>query len=127
MAKLATPQLTRVLGEATTQHQPPISKGIRPKLRYAHQGGSNPPIVVVHGNHVDGVKASYTRYLEGIFRKAFQLVGTPLRVQYHQGENPFDKQEDERKKGEGLVTMRRRKNEMRAKLKQRNEQNKTKK
>lgn len=127
MAKLATPQLTRVLGEATTQHQPPISRGIRPKLRYAHQGGSNPPIVVVHGNHVDGVKASYTRYLEGIFRKAFQLVGTPLRVQYHQGENPFDKQEDERKKGEGLVTMRRRKNEMRAKMKQRNEQNKTKK
>jgi len=126
MIDLATPQLTRVLGEATTQHQPPISRGIRPKLRYAHQGGSNPPIVVIHGNHIDGIKASYTRYLEGIFRKAFQLVGTPLRVQYNQGENPFDK-EEERKKGEGLVTMRRRKNEMRAKLKQRNEQNKTKK
>lgn len=126
MVKLATPQLTRVLGEATIQHQPPISKGIRPKLRYAHQGGSNPPIVVVHGNHVDHIKDSYTRYLAGVFRKAFQLVGTPLRVQYNQGENPFDK-EDVRKPGEGLVTMRRRKNEMRAKLKARNEKNKTKK
>ncbi|MDP8568438.1 ribosome biogenesis GTPase Der [Methylophilus aquaticus] len=126
MVKLATPQITRVLGEAVIQHQPPISKGIRPKLRYAHQGGSNPPIVVVHGNHVDHIKDSYTRYLAGVFRKAFQLVGTPLRVQYHQGDNPFDK-EEERKQGEGLVTMRRRKNEMRAKLKERNEKNKTKK
>jgi len=63
-AKLATPQLTRVLLDALQQHQPPISKGIRPKLRYAHQGGSNPPIVVVHGSHVDGVKDAYTRFLE---------------------------------------------------------------
>lgn len=116
MAKLATPQLTRVLNDATTQHQPPISKGIRPKLRYAHQGGSNPPIVVVHGNHVSGVKPAYKRYLEGVFRQAFQLVGTPLRVQFNQGENPFV-EEDKRKQGEGLVSMRRRKNAQRASLK----------
>lgn len=116
MAKLATPQLTRVLNDATTQHQPPISKGIRPKLRYAHQGGSNPPIVVVHGNHVAGVKPAYKRYLEGVFRQAFQLTGTPLRVQFNQGDNPFV-EEDKRKQGEGLVSMRRRKNALRANLK----------
>lgn len=123
-AKLATPQLTRVLQDATTQHQPPISKGIRPKLRYAHQGGTNPPIVVVHGSHVDGVKDSYKRYLEGIYRKVFKLMGTPLRVEFKQGDNPFA-EPDERKKGEGIVTMRRRKTELRKKLNdKRNEERK---
>jgi GTPase len=114
-AKLATPQLTRVLEEAVVQHQPPISKGIRPKLRYAHQGGQNPPIVVIHGNHVDGVKDSYKRFLEGVFRKTFQLVGTPLRVEFKQGSNPYVR-EEVRKHGEGLVTMRKRKNERRFEL-----------
>lgn len=113
MAKLSTPQLTRVLTDAIAQHQPPISKGIRPKLRYAHQGGSNPPIVVVHGNHVDGVKDSYKRYLEGVFRKTFQLTGTPLRVQFNQGTNPFAEPE-KRVQGEGIVSMRRRKTAERA-------------
>lgn len=119
-AKLATPQLTRVLSEAIVQHQPPISRGIRPKLRYAHQGGTNPPIVVIHGTHVDAIKDSYRRYLEGIFRKAFTLTGTPLRIQFNQGENPFVK-EEARKQGEGLVTMRRRKNAQRAELKAKKE------
>lgn len=119
-AKLATPQLTRVLSEAIVQHQPPISRGIRPKLRYAHQGGTNPPIVVIHGTHVDAIKDSYRRYLEGIFRKAFTLTGTPLRIQFNQGENPFVKEET-RKQGEGLVTMRRRKNAQRAELKSKKE------
>jgi GTP-binding protein len=116
-AKLATPQLTRVLIDALQQHQPPISKGIRPKLRYAHQGGSNPPIVVVHGNHVDGVKDAYTRFLEKTFRRTFQLSGTPLRVQYKQGDNPFAEDENKRKSGEGIVSMRRRKTAQRAELK----------
>ncbi len=116
-AKLATPQLTRVLIDALQQHQPPISKGIRPKLRYAHQGGSNPPIVVIHGNHVDGVKDAYTRFLEKTFRRTFQLSGTPLRVQYKQGSNPFAEDEDKRKPGEGIVSMRRRKTAHRAELK----------
>ncbi len=116
-ADLATPQLTRVLIDAVAQHQPPISKGIRPKLRYAHQGGTNPPIVVVHGSHVTGVKDSYKRFLEGIFRKTFQLVGTPLRVQFKQGENPFAEPADKRKAGEGIVSMRRRKTVQRAELK----------
>jgi GTP-binding protein len=116
-AKLATPQLTRVLIDALQQHQPPISKGIRPKLRYAHQGGSNPPIVVIHGSHVDGVKDAYTRFLEKTFRRTFQLSGTPLRVQYKQGANPFAEDEDKRKPGEGIVSMRRRKTAQRAELK----------
>ena len=116
-AKLSTPQLTRVLIDALQQHQPPISKGIRPKLRYAHQGGSNPPIVVIHGNHVDGVKDAYTRFLEKTFRRTFQLSGTPLRVQYKQGANPFAEDEDKRKPGEGIVSMRRRKTAHRAELK----------
>ena len=125
MAKMATPQLTRVLEEATQQHQPPVSKGIRPKLRYAHQGGMNPPIVVVHGKHVDGIKDSYKRFLEGVFRKAFQLVGTPLRVQFKQGENPFAEPENKRKSGEGIVSMRRRKTAQRAELKaKKDEENK---
>lgn len=115
MAKLSTPQLTRALIDAIAQHQPPISKGIRPKLRYAHQGGSNPPIVVVHGNHVDGVKDSYVRFLEKTFRKVFQLSGTPLRVQFKQGSNPFA-EPPKPKRGEGIVSMRRRKVEQRAEL-----------
>lgn len=120
-AKLPTPQLTRVLIDALQQHQPPISKGIRPKLRYAHQGGSNPPIVVIHGSHVDGVKDAYTRFLEKTFRKTFQLFGTPLRVQYNQGHNPFAEDEDKRKSGEGIVSMRRRKTAQRAELKAKND------
>jgi GTP-binding protein len=119
-AKLATPQLTRVLIDAVAQHQPPVSKGTRPKLRYAHQGGMNPPIVVVHGNHVDGVKDSYKRFLEGVFRKTFQLTGTPLRVQFKQGDNPFAEL-DKRKAGEGIVSMRRRKTAQRAELKAKKE------
>ncbi|PPD10372.1 MAG: ribosome biogenesis GTPase Der, partial [Methylotenera sp.] len=113
MAKLATPQLTRVLIDAIAQHQPPISRGTRPKLKYAHQGGMNPPIVVVHGSHVDDIKDSYKRYLEGVYRKTFQLVGTPLRVQFKQGDNPFAEPE-KRKAGEGIVSMRRRKTAQRA-------------
>ncbi len=116
MSKLATPQLTRVLIDAIAQHQPPISRGTRPKLKYAHQGGMNPPIVVVHGSHVDDIKDSYKRYLEGVYRKTFQLVGTPLRVQFKQGDNPFAEPE-KRKAGEGIVSMRRRKTAQRAELK----------
>ncbi|MDR2876411.1 MAG: ribosome biogenesis GTPase Der [Methylobacillus sp.] len=125
MAKLSTPKLTRVLNDALQQHQPPISKGIRPKLRYAHQGGSNPPVIVIHGNRVEGIKQSYTRFLEGVFRKAFELSGTPLRVQYKQGDNPYA-EPDKRKSGEGLVTMRKRKNEQRAAIKKRTEEGRRK-
>lgn len=126
MAKLSTPQLTRVLTDAIAQHQPPVTRGVRPKLRYAHQGGSNPPIVVIHGNHVDGIKDSYTRYLEKTFRKTFQLSGTPLRVQYKQGENPYA-EPDKPPRREGIVSMRRRKTAQRAELKARKAEDQGKK
>ncbi len=89
MAKLPTPKLTRALEEAV-EHQQPRRKGsIRPKLRYAHQGGQNPPIIVIHGNALEGIDASYKRYLESRFRETFSLAGTPLRIELRSGKNPF--------------------------------------
>ena len=88
-AKLPTPQLTRLLQEAVQFQQPRRSGMYRPKLRYAHQGGMNPPVIVVHGNSLDGVTDAYKRYLEGRFRKAFDLVGTPLRVEMKTARNPY--------------------------------------
>lgn len=89
MAKLPTPKLTRALEEAV-EHQQPRRKGsIRPKLRYAHQGGQNPPIIVIHGNALEGIDASYKRYLETRFRETFSLVGTPLRIELRSSKNPF--------------------------------------
>jgi GTP-binding protein len=87
--KLSTPKLTRVLLEAT-KRQPPVYRGnFRPKLRYAHQGGSNPPTIIVHGNSLENVAKSYTKYLERSFRKVFNLIGTPLRIEYKITDNPF--------------------------------------
>ncbi|MCE2867179.1 MAG: ribosome biogenesis GTPase Der [Burkholderiaceae bacterium] len=89
MKKLPTPQLTRALEQAV-EHQQPRRKGsVRPKLRYAHQGGQNPPVIVVHGSALDGIDASYKRYLEKHFRESFGLVGTPLRIEFRSGKNPF--------------------------------------
>ncbi len=89
MSNLSTPKLTRALIEAV-EHQQPRRKGsIRPKLRYAHQGGQNPPIVVIHGNALDAVDDRYKRYLEKHFRETFSLVGTPLRIEFRSGKNPF--------------------------------------
>jgi GTP-binding protein len=90
MAKLPTPRLTRVLQEAVSAHQPPKNGPFRPKPRFAHQGGSNPPIIIVHGASVTAISDSYKRYLENTFRQAFKLEGTPLRVQFKQGANPFE-------------------------------------
>jgi GTP-binding protein len=88
--KMPTPQLTRLLLDAV-QHQAPRRNGaFRPKLRYAHQGGMNPPVVVIHGNSVEHVTDSYKRFLEGRIREHFKLVGTPLRIQMKSGANPFD-------------------------------------
>lgn len=88
--KLPTPVLTRLVLEAV-QHQAPQRAGMfRPKLRYAHQGGMNPPIVVVHGNSLEAISSSYARYLEGRIRDHFKLVGTPLRIEFRSSRNPFD-------------------------------------
>ena len=89
MAKLPTPKLTRVLINAVTRQQPPRSGLIRPKLRYAHQGGCNPPRIVVHGNALEAVPDSYWRYLERVFREAFKLQGTPLKLEFKRGRNPY--------------------------------------
>ena len=92
MAKLPTPRLTRVLEEAVAHQQPPRRQGsIRPKLRYAHQGGQNPPVIVIHGNSLENIGDDYKRYLEKHFRDAFSLVGTPLRIEFRSGKNPFAK------------------------------------
>lgn len=89
MAKLPTPKLTRVLIAAVQKQQPPRAGMSRPKLRYAHQGGMNPPLIVVHGNAVEHVPDTYRRYLEKVFREAFGLEGTPMRVVFRQGRNPY--------------------------------------
>jgi GTP-binding protein len=89
MAKLSTPKLTRVLIAAQEKQTPPRHGAFRPKLRYAHQGGSNPPIIVIHGNALEHIPASYSRYLERYFLEAFKLQGTPLRIQYKTSTNPF--------------------------------------
>ena len=88
-ARLAASRLTRELESAVEHTPPPLARGRRIKLRHAHQGGSNPPVIVVHGNRTDLVPASYRRYLAGRFRAAFALVGTPLRIEFRTGENPF--------------------------------------
>ncbi len=88
-AKLSTPKLTRVL-QAAVEQQPPPRKGIfRPKMRYAHQGGQNPPLIVVHGNALDAISESYRRYLETRFRTEFKLDGTPLRIEFKSSHNPY--------------------------------------
>ncbi|MDB5930280.1 MAG: small GTP-binding protein [Polaromonas sp.] len=91
--KMSTPVLTRLLMEAVQFQQPQRSGVFRPKLRYAHQGGMNPPIVIIHGNSLEHVTESYKRYLEGRIRKEFDLVGTPLRIQLKSSHNPFTDKE----------------------------------
>jgi len=89
MTKMSTPRLARVLADAVAKQAPAKHGLFRPKPRYAHQGGSNPPIIVVHGNAVDKIDESYRRYLEHTFREAFRLHGTPLRIQFVSAKNPF--------------------------------------
>ena len=89
VCKMTTPVLTRLLHEAVEHQQPRRAGMFRPKLRYAHQGGMNPPVIVVHGNSLEHVTDAYKRYLEGRFRAHFKLVGTPLRIEMRSGRNPF--------------------------------------
>ena len=90
-AKLSTPRLTRALQEAIEKQEPKRKGSTRPKMRYAHQGGQNPPIIVIHGNALDGITEPYKRYLEKHFRDTFDLIGTPLRIELKSGKNPFAK------------------------------------
>ncbi|WP_018872871.1 ribosome biogenesis GTPase Der [Thioalkalivibrio sp. ALJ16] len=87
--KVSTPELTRLLEAAVAEHAPPMVSGRRIKLRYAHQGGQNPPVIVLHGNQTDALPGSYKRYLENFFRKHLKLVGTPLRLEFRSSRNPY--------------------------------------
>jgi GTP-binding protein len=89
MTKLSTPKLTRALIAATARQPPPRHGLFRPKLRYAHQGGVNPPVIVIHGNQLDRLPDSYRRYLERYFTDSFRLQGTPVRIQFKMSVNPY--------------------------------------
>lgn len=89
MSKMSTPVLTRLLLEAVQFQSPQRAGMFRPKLRYAHQGGMNPPVIVIHGNSLEHVTDAYKRFLEGRFRKEFNLVGTPLRIEMKTSSNPY--------------------------------------
>jgi len=88
-SKLSTPKLTRTLHDAVEQQQPPRKGIFRPKMRYAHQGGQNPPLIIIHGNALDAISDPYRRYLESKFRDAFELAGTPLRIEFKSSYNPY--------------------------------------
>lgn len=90
MCKMSTPVLTRLLLESVQFQSPQRAGMFRPKMRYAHQGGMNPPVIVIHGNSLDHITDAYKRFLEGRFRKEFALVGTPLRIEFKNSHNPFD-------------------------------------
>ncbi len=86
---MPTRMLTKALEHALTVHQPPMVRGRRIKLRYAHQGGRSPPRIVIHGNQTASVPDSYTRFLSNMFRKSFDLFATPVVVEYRTDKNPF--------------------------------------
>ena len=86
---MATNRLTKILQGALQEHAPPMVRGRRIKLRYAHAGGSNPPVIVIHGNQTDAVPDTYQRYLAKVFRRELALVGTPLRLRFQTGDNPY--------------------------------------
>ena len=98
MARLPTPKLARALQAAIARQQPPRAGMVRPKLRYAHQGGANPPIIVIHGSALAAIPDTYRRYLEHFFRETFQLQGTPLRIQFKTGANPYAEAATHRRK-----------------------------
>jgi len=86
---LSTSELTAALEDAVTAHPPPLVRGRRIRLRYAHQGGRNPPVIVIHGNQTERLPESYRRYLVNHFRHAFRLTGTPVRLSFRTGDNPY--------------------------------------
>ncbi len=91
MREMPTRELTRTLEHALTVHQPPLVRGRRIKLRYAHQGGRNPPRIIVHGNQTTSVPDAYSRYLANVFRKKFDLFATPVAVEFRTDGNPYDR------------------------------------
>ncbi|UTW03794.1 ribosome biogenesis GTPase Der [Amphritea atlantica] len=106
MTKWATNKLTRLLEDIVADHQPPMVNGNRIKLRYAHQGGSNPPIIVIHGNQTSALPGSYKRYLENKFTKVLGIKGTPLRFEFKSSENPFKDKKNELTKRQVMKKLR---------------------
>ncbi|MCX7088331.1 MAG: ribosome biogenesis GTPase Der [Methylococcales bacterium] len=98
MIDMSTPALSKLLQEATKTHQPPLINGRRIKLKYAHQGGKNPPIIIIHGIQTDAVPGSYKGYLVNFFRQKLKLLGTPIRIEFRSPPNPFDTKKYEDKK-----------------------------
>jgi GTP-binding protein len=88
--RINTAMLTRIMEMAQDDHQPPMVRGRRVKMKYAHAGGYNPPVIVVHGNQVTDLPDSYKRYLMNYYRKALKTMGTPIRVEFREGANPFE-------------------------------------
>lgn len=97
-SKLSTNRLTRILEDAVKEHQPPMVNNRRIKLRYCHAGAMNPPTIIIHGNQTDRVPAAYRRYLENTFRKVLKIMGTPIRIEFRSGDNPYaeNKEVDQR-------------------------------
>lgn len=89
MRKMTTSMLTRILQMATDEHQPPMVSGRRIKLKYAHPGGYNPPIIVIHGNQMERLPDSYKRYLSNYYRRSLKIIGSPIRILFQEGNNPF--------------------------------------
>ena len=89
MTEIPTPKLSKALERAIAQHQPPMVRGRRIKLRYAHQGGRNPPRIIVHGNQTVHVPEGYTRYLANVFRREFDLFASPVAVEFRSDSNPY--------------------------------------
>ncbi|MFY0668333.1 MAG: ribosome biogenesis GTPase Der [Alteromonas stellipolaris] len=88
--RINTSMLTQIMEMAQDDHQPPLVRGRRVKMKYAHAGGYNPPVIVIHGNQVDDLPTSYKRFLMNYFRKALQVMGTPIRIEFREGANPFE-------------------------------------
>jgi GTP-binding protein len=108
LRQMKTPELTRCMQAAMEQHQPPIVRGRRIRLRYAHQGGRNPPRIVVHGSQAAHVPESYKRYLANVFRERFDLFATPVSVEFRSDVNPFLKDKPPEKRGRKTVQKERR-------------------
>lgn len=87
--KISTPMLNKILREAVLTHNPPMVQGRRIKLRYAHTGGHNPPLIIIHGNQVDSLPDSYRQYLINTYQKRLKIIGTPIRIEFKNSENPF--------------------------------------
>ncbi|MGH8266398.1 MAG: ribosome biogenesis GTPase Der, partial [Steroidobacteraceae bacterium] len=101
MRAMPTRELTRTLEQALTVHQPPLVRGRRIKLRYAHQGGRNPPRIVIHGNQTASVPDAYTRYLANVFRKTFDLFATPVFIEYRTDANPYRREQRVKPRSDG--------------------------